>query len=62
MTNFFKDIGLTVLSYLKAGWWILLISILLAVCIKVYVSDNSFKKYLEKNSKISILGSIGFAN
>lgn len=60
MINFIKDIGLTVLGYLKADWWILLIGILLAVCIKVYVDGNSFQKYLKRNSKTSILGSIAF--
>lgn len=62
MINIIKDIGLTVLAYLKSDWWILLVGILLAVCIRVYLDVNNFKKYLEKNSKISILSSIAFGS
>ncbi|MBS4538991.1 permease [Clostridium sp. D2Q-11] len=60
MINILKDIVWTVLRYLKADWWILLIGILLAVCIRVYVDENSFNRYLKRNSKASILSSIGF--
>lgn len=60
MVNFLKDIVGTVLGYLKADWWILFIGVLLAVCIKVYIDDKTLKKYMNRNFKISIVGSIGF--
>lgn len=60
MMNFINDIGMTVIGYLKADWYILLIGILLAVSINVYLDPDKFKKFLEKNSKMSIFGSITF--
>lgn len=60
MLDFLKDIILTVVGYLRADWYILLAGVLIAVVLKVYVDTNKFKNYLDKNAKVSILGSIGF--
>lgn len=60
MNLFIKDIIMTIVGYLKADWWILLIGISIAVFIEVYISEEHFKSYIEKNSKVSILGSITF--
>lgn len=60
MINIVKDIIMTILGYLKADWYILLIGILMAVSVNVYVDSNKLKSYLEKNSKLSIPGSVAF--
>lgn len=62
MIDFTKDIVYTVFRYLKADWIILFIGIMLSVTIKVYLSDQSFLNFVKKNSKISILSSIGFGS
>lgn len=58
--NIIKDLIMTVASYLKADWMILLIGILIAVSINVYVDPKEIKKFLEKNSRLSISGSVAF--
>lgn len=58
--NIIKTILLNVLGYLRADWLILLIGILIAVSVKVYVDPMKFKRLLEKNSKLSIPGSVAF--
>ncbi len=57
---FLKDIVLTVVGYLKADWSILLIGVMIAVLIKTYIDDQSFKKYINQHSKVSIGAAIGF--
>ncbi|QTA37476.1 permease [Thermosipho ferrireducens] len=56
---FFNDILMTILYYLKADWYILLIGILLAVGIVVYLDPEKVRGYLAKNSRLSIPGSVG---
>lgn len=58
--NIIKDLIMTVASYLKADWMILLVGILIAVSINVYVDPKEIKKFLEKNSRLSISGSVAF--
>lgn len=58
--NIIKDLIMTVASYLKADWMILLIGILIAVSINVYIDPKELKKFLEKNSRLSISGSVAF--
>lgn len=60
MYFFIKDILMTVIDYLKADWLILLIGILIAVSIIVYIDPKKIRRYLEKNSRLSIPGSVGF--
>lgn len=57
---FIKDIVLTVVGYLKADWSILLVGVMIAVLIKTYIDDQSFKKYINQHSKVSIGAAIGF--
>lgn len=60
MLNIIGDIIMTVLGYLKADWYILLIGILLAVCINVYVDTNKLKKFLERKAGLSVPGAVAF--
>lgn len=54
------DIFMTVVGYLKADWIILLIGIIIAVSINVYVDSEKLKSALERNSRLSIPGSVAF--
>ncbi len=54
------DVFITVIGYLKADWLILLIGILMAVFINVYVDPEKLKSILERNSRLSIPGSVAF--
>ena len=60
MINLIKEIVLSVLGYLRADWYILLIGILLAVIITVYVDTNKMKKFFERKAKIAIPGAVAF--
>lgn len=62
MENFIKEIMLSVWSYLRADWHILLIGILLAVSVSVYVDSNKLKNMLMKKSGVSIPGSVLFGS
>ena len=58
--NYLIDILITIVRYLKADWLILLIGTIIAVGINVYLDPDKFKSYLEKNSALSIPGSVAF--
>jgi uncharacterized protein len=60
MIGIIRDIVMTVLGYLKADWYILLIGILLAVGINVYVDTNKLKKFLERKAGLSVPGAVAF--
>ncbi|MTI56912.1 permease [Geosporobacter ferrireducens] len=55
-----QDVIFTVIDFLKADWHILFIGILMAVSINVYVDSMKLKKYLEKNTVLSVPGSVAF--
>lgn len=50
----------TVIHYLQADWWILLIGILIATSIKVFIKPEMFRNYIEKRANLSVIGSIAF--
>lgn len=58
--GFLQDIAGTVIGYLKADWLILLVGIIIAVGIHVYVDADNLRRLLQKNSRLSVLGSVAF--
>lgn len=60
MLNILKDIIFTILGYLKADWYILLIGIILAVSMSVYVDPKKLKSFFERKAGISIPGAVVF--
>jgi uncharacterized protein len=60
MVNIFREVLISVYSYLRADWLILLIGILIAVAVNVYVDSKKLKRALEKNAKISVPGAVLF--
>lgn len=62
MEVFIKEIIMSIWSYLKADWYILLIGIILAVSISVYVDSEKLKNILMKKSGVSIPGAVLFGS
>lgn len=62
MEVFIKEIIMSIWSYLKADWYILLIGIILAVSISVYVDSEKLKNMLMKKSSVSIPGAVLFGS
>jgi uncharacterized protein len=60
MINLFREIIISVIGYLRADWYILLIGILLAVIITVYVDTNKMRRFFDSKAKISIPGAVAF--
>lgn len=58
MLSYLNDILMSIMGYLKADWYILLIGILLAVAINVYVDSGKLRKFLERRAGISIPGAV----
>ncbi|MDF2547811.1 MAG: hypothetical protein K0R93_2709 [Anaerosolibacter sp.] len=58
--EFLQDIAGTVIGYLKADWLILLLGIIMAVGINVYVDADNLRRLLQKNSRLSVPGSVAF--
>lgn len=60
MIEFITEIGMAVLGYIKADWYILLIGIFLAVGINVYVDTEKLKRFLERKAGLSVPGAVAF--
>lgn len=58
MLEILKDIFMTILGYLKADWYFLLIGILLAVVVSVYLDSEKLKRFLQRRAGISIPGAV----